>query len=173
MSTWNIDQAHSLIGFKIKHLVISTVKGRFDDFSGKVTADNDNFDNAQIEFSVNTKSINTNQEQRDNHLRSADMFDIANFPTMNFVSTSFKKSGDSYKVDGNLTLKGVTKPVSLNASFDGIVMGMYGKRVAAFTVTGSLNRQDYGVSWNAVMEAGGLVVANEVALDINVELVEG
>lgn len=173
MSTWNIDQAHSLIGFKIKHLVISTVKGRFDDFSGKLTADNDNFDNAKIEFTANTKSINTNQEQRDNHLRSADMFDSTNFPTMSFISKSFNKFGNGYKVDGDLTIKGVTKPVSLDASFDGIVMGMYGKRVAAFTVSGIINRQDFGVSWNAVMEAGGLVVANEVMLDINVELVEG
>ncbi len=174
MSTWNIDQSHSTIGFKIKHLVVSTVKGHFNDFSGKVTTDNDNFENAKIEFNINTTSISTNNEQRDNHLRSADLFDSTNFPSISFISTSFNKSsGNKYTINGNLTMKGVTKSITLEALFDGIVMGMYGKRVAAFTVTGSLNRQDYGVSWNAVMEAGGLVVANEVNLDINVELIEG
>ncbi len=174
MSQWNIDPAHSTIGFKIKHLVVSTVKGHFNEFSGNVITDNDDFENAKIEFSTKTSSISTNNETRDNHLRSADLFDSANHPTMSFVSKSFKKSsGNKYLIEGDLTMRGVTKTVTLDAYFDGIVMGIYGKRVAAFTVTGTLNRQDYGVSWNAVMEAGGLVVANDVTLDINVELIEG
>jgi polyisoprenoid-binding protein YceI len=174
MSQWNIDPAHSTIGFKIKHLVVSTVKGHFNEFSGNVITDNDNFENAKIEFSAKTSSISTNNEARDNHLRSTDLFDSTNHPTMSFVSKSFKKSsGNKYLIEGDLTMRGVTKTVTLEAYFDGIVMGLYGKRVAAFAVTGTLNRQDYGVSWNAVMEAGGLVVANDVTLDINVELIEG
>ncbi len=174
MAKWTIDPAHTLIGFKIKHLVISTVKGRFNEFSGMVETEDDSFDNALIEFTANTASISTNNEARDNHLRSPDMFDSSKFPEMKFTSTSFKKSSDDkFKVVGDLTIKGVTKSVSFDASFEGIVMGLYGKRVAAFSLSGIVNRQDFGVSWNAIMETGGLVVANEVNLDIEVELIEG
>lgn len=172
MSTWNLDQSHSLIGFKVKHLVISTVKGQFNDFSGSVTANDDTFENAQITFTAQTASISTNNADRDGHLKSGDMFDAENFPTLSFVSTSFTKTNDGFNINGDITIKGVTKPITLSATFDGIVMGMYGKRVAAFTIAGKLNRIDFGVSWNAALETGGMVVSEDVTLDINAELVE-
>jgi polyisoprenoid-binding protein YceI len=173
MAKWTIDPAHTIIGFKIKHLVISTVKGRFNEFAGKVETKDDSFENALIEFTANTASISTNNEARDNHLRSPDMFDSSKFPEMKFISSSFTKTSDNkFKVIGDLTIKGVTKSITFDASFEGIVMGLYGKRVAAFSLSGIINRLDFGVAWNAVMETGGLVVANEVNLDIEVELTE-
>lgn len=172
MSTWNLDQMHSTIGFKVKHLVISTVKGHFADFSGSVIANDDTFENAQVSFTAQTASISTNNADRDGHLKSADMFDVEQFPTLTFTSTSFTKTSEGFDVTGDITIKGVTKQVVLKAKLAGIIMGMYGKRVAAFELSGSINRMDFGVAWNAALEAGGVVVSEEVALEIEAELVE-
>lgn len=172
MATWTIDTAHSEIGFKVKHLVISTVSGKFNSFEGSVESDKEDFSDAKISFSADIDSIHTGNDQRDGHLKSADFFDAANHPKLSFTSTSFEKSGDDYKLLGNLTLRGVTRPVTLNVEFGGMQQSMYGQTVAGFEITGKINRQDYGLTWSAVTEAGGIVVSDEVKLVINVEVVK-
>lgn len=172
MATWTIDTAHSEIGFKVKHLVISTVSGKFNSFEGSVESEKEDFSDAKISFSADIDSIHTGNDQRDGHLKSADFFDAANHPKLSFASTSFEKSGDDYKLLGNLTLKGVTRPVTLNVEYGGVQQSMYGQTVAGFEITGKINRQDYGLTWSAVTEAGGVVVSDEVKLVINVEVVK-
>lgn len=172
MATWTIDTAHSEIGFKVKHLVISTVSGKFNNFEGSVESAKDDFSDAKINFAADIDSIHTGNDQRDGHLKSADFFDAANHPKLSFASTSFEKSGDDYKLNGNLTLKGVTRPVTLNVEYGGVQQSMYGQTVAGFEITGKINRQDYGLTWSAVTEAGGVVVSDEVKLVINVEVVK-
>ncbi len=172
MNTWTIDQGHSTIGFSVKHLVISTVKGEFTNFAGTVTATDDTFENAQAELTIHSNSIDTNQADRDAHLRGADMFDSEAFPEITFTSESFTKKEEEFEVVGTITIKGVSKTVTLQGTLGGIVMGMYGKRIAAFELSGKLNRVDFGVSWNALLETGGMVVSEEVKLDIQLELIE-
>jgi polyisoprenoid-binding protein YceI len=167
---WVLDPAHSEVQFKVKHLVISTVTGTFKVFGGEITTDNDEFENANINFSIDTNSIDTNQEDRNGHLKSDDFFATDKYPSMNFVSTSFKKvSGNEYKLVGDLTIRDVTKSVELNAELGGIMVDPYGNTKAGFEVTGKINRKDYGLLWSAVTEAGGVVVSDEVKLHINVQ----
>ncbi|HEX2847262.1 MAG TPA: YceI family protein [Chitinophagaceae bacterium] len=172
MATWTIDPAHSEIGFKVKHLVISTVSGKFNSFEGKLVGDIEDFANTKIYFSADIDSIHTGNDQRDGHLKSADFFDSAAHPKLTFESTSIEKKGDDYKVNGNLTLKGITKPVSLDAEFGGVEKSLYGQTVAGFEVTTKINRRDFGLTWNAVTEAGGVVVGDEVKLAANLELIK-
>lgn len=172
MNTWNIDQAHSVIGFKVKHLMVSTVRGAFTDFSGSINAEDNTFENASISFSLKTASITTHNEGRDGHLHSADFFDVAQFPTISFVSTSFMKKGDAYELVGNLTIKGVTKSVILSATSDGVGAGMDGKPVVGFDVVGTINREEFGLTWNPTLESRGFVVSDKVALDIHIEAVQ-
>ncbi len=172
MATWTIDTAHSEIGFKVKHLVISTVSGKFNAFEGKLEGEPDDLTNAKISFSADIESIHTGNEQRDGHLKSGDFFDAASHPKLTFQSTSIEKKGDDYKVNGDLTLKGVTKPVTLNVEFGGVQKSLYGQTVAGFEVTGKINRQDFGLTWSAVTEAGGVVVGDEVKLAANLEVIK-
>ncbi len=174
MSTWHIDTAHSEIGFKVKHLMVSSVKGFFGTFSGTLTSDDDMLANAQVSFETQTASISTNNANRDGHLQGADFFDAMKFPTITFVSKSFvKKDGNEYTVTGDFTMKGVTKEVELAATFNGLAKSTTdGKRIMSFDVTGVINRMDYGVSWNAAIETGGVAVSNEVWLNANVEFKE-
>ena len=173
MSTWHIDGAHSEIGFKVKHLMVSNVKGSFKTFSGTLTADDDNLTNAQVSFEADAASVTTNNDMRDGHIMSPEFFDVAQFPKVTFVSKSFtKKEGNEYAVTGDFTMKGVTKEITLEATFGGLAKGMDGKRVAAFEITGMINRMDYGVSWNSPIETGGVVVSPEVWLTLSVELKE-
>lgn len=172
MATWTIDTAHSEIGFKVKHLVISTVSGKFSSFEGTIESEKDDFSDATISFSADIDSIHTGNEQRDGHLKSADFFDAANYPKLSFTSTGITVKGENYKVAGNLTLRGVTKPVTLDAEFGGVQQDMYGRTVAGFEITGKINRQDFGLTWSAVTETGGVVVSDEVKLVANIELVK-
>jgi polyisoprenoid-binding protein YceI len=172
MATWTIDTAHSEIGFKVKHLVISTVSGKFNAFEGKLEGEPEDLLNSTISFSADIESIHTGNEQRDGHLKSGDFFDAAAHPKLTFQSKSIEKKGDDYKVNGDLTLKGVTKPVTLNVEFGGVQKSLYGQTVAGFEVTGKINRQDYGLTWSAVTEAGGVVVGDEVKLTANLELIK-
>jgi len=173
MATWTIDTAHSEIGFKIKHLVISTVSGKFTSFEGKLEGEPENLTQAKISFSADIDSINTGNEQRDGHLKSADFFDIANHPKLSFSSTAIEnKNGSDYKVTGDLTIRGTTKPITLNVDFGGVQNNMYGQTVAGFEITGKINRQEYGLTWSAVTEAGGIVVSDDVKLAIDAELVK-
>ena len=173
MKTWTIDTAHSEIAFKVKHLMISTVRGTFRNFEGTIATADDTFENAQITFSADVGSIDTKNEHRDAHLQAADLFDAGQFPKISFVSTSVTKTSEGFDVAGDFTMKGVTKQVHLKAAFNGIAKGpMDGIRVAAFDVTGSLNRQDFGVSWNAALEAGGVAVSDTVLLEATIEAKE-
>lgn len=173
MAIWTIDTAHSEIGFKIKHLVISTVSGKFSSFEGKLEGEPADLKKAKISFTADIDSIHTGNEQRDGHLKSADFFDAAKYPRLSFVSTKIEHKDESgYKLTGDLTIKGVTKPVTLNVEFGGIQNNFYGQTVSGFEITGKINRHEFGLTWNAVTEAGGIVVSDEVKLAINTELVK-
>lgn len=175
MAKWTIDASHSEVHFKVKHLMISTVTGTFGSYEGSVeTTNDDDFEGATVNFSADIDSISTGQEQRDGHLKSADFFDAANFPKLTFVSTSFEKSGDdTYTVKGDLTIRGVSKPVTLTAEFGGIMTDFYGQTKAGFDIQGKINRQNFGLAWSAVTEAGGIVVSDEVKLVLNIQVVKG
>jgi len=168
---WSFDKAHSEIGFSVTHLIISEVDGHFDNFEGNVTTNGKNFEDAKIEFTAETNSINTNNEQRDNHLKNDDFFNASKYPEMIFVSKSFKKvDGNKYKLVGNLTIRNTTKEVVLNVKHNGTIVDPWGNTKAGFKVTGEINRFDFGLKWNALMEAGGAVVGETVDLEINIEL---
>ncbi|MBA4851662.1 YceI family protein [Emticicia sp. BO119] len=175
MAKWTIDASHSEVQFKVKHLMISTVTGTFGSYEGSVETTNDNdFEGATVNFSADIDSISTGQEQRDGHLKSADFFDAANFPKLTFASTSFEKTGDdTYTVNGDLTIRGTTKPVKLIAEFGGIMTDFYGQTKAGFDIQGKINRQDFGLAWSAVTEAGGIVVSDDVKLVMNIQVVKG
>jgi polyisoprenoid-binding protein YceI len=171
---WNLDPTHSEVQFKVKHLVISTVTGSFNQFTAAATTHGDSWENAQINFSADINSIDTNNEQRDGHLKSGDFFDAENHPTLNFVSTSFtKKSDNQFALVGDLTLKGTTKSVTLNTEFGGEMVDPYGNHKAGFEVSGEINREEFGLTWSAVTEAGGVVVGANVKLHMNIQLVKG
>ena len=170
MATWKIDPTHSEVNFKVKHLVVSTVTGQFDKFEATIEASKDDFTDAKISFEANIDSINTKNEQRDGHLKSADFFDAANSPKMSFVSTSVKKlSEHELRVVGNLALRGITKEIALDVIYNGTVAGFGGGAVAGFEIAGKLNRFDFGLQWNALTEVGGVVVSNEVKIEILAE----
>jgi len=170
---WAIDPTHSEVQFKVKHLVISTVSGFFKKFSGSVETDGDDFDGAAVTFSADIDSIDTNQKDRDNHLKSADFFASEEYPTMDFEGELKKVSGDDYKLVGKLTIRGTSKQVELSAEFGGSMTDPYGNEKSGFEINGKINRKDYGLNWNAVTEAGGVVVSDEVKLHINAQIVKG
>lgn len=171
---WAIDPTHSEVQFKVKHLVISTVTGSFKKFSGEVITHGDDFSNAEVEFSIEVDSIDTNQPDRDVHLKAEDFFAAAQYPTITFSKGVLKKSsGDSYKLLGNLTIRETTAVVELDVDFGGTTKDPWGNIKAGFELNGKINRKDFGLSWSALTEAGGMVVAEEVKLHLNVELVKG
>jgi len=168
---WSIDPTHSEVQFKVKHLVISTVTGSFKKFAGEVTTEGDDFNNANVTFSVDVDSIDTNQADRDGHLKSDDFFAAAQHPQITFTNGVLKKvSGESYKLAGTFTIRGVAKPLELDVEFGGVTKDPWGNTKAGFEINGKINRKDYGLNWSAVTEAGGLVVADDVKLHLNVEL---
>lgn len=170
-TVWNIDPTHSEIKFKVKHLVISTVTGHFREFEGTVETDGDDFATAEITFSANTASVDTNNEQRDGHLQSDDFFDSARYPTMTFKSTSVQGEGDdNYLIFGDLTIRGKTNPVELRAEHGGYMTDFYGNYKAGFEIMGKISRKDFGLVWNGVTEAGGVVVSDEVKLEFNIQV---
>ena len=170
MNTWKIDPNHSEIKFKVRHLVVSTVTGHFGKFEGTIQTENDNFENAIITFEADIDSINTNNEMRDGHLKSADFFDAASHPKLKFLSKSFKRISDNeYELAGDITMRGITKGIKLKTIYNGTVKGMDGSDVAGFELTGKLSRMEFGLTWNALTEAGGVAVSDEIKLDINIE----
>jgi polyisoprenoid-binding protein YceI len=176
MSTtkWIVDPTHSEVQFKVKHLVISTVTGSFKNFKGEAsTTDEQNFENGAISFSMDVNSIDTNQEQRDQHLKSPDFFDAESYPEISFKSNLFQKIDDeNFKLAGDLTIKGVTKPVVLNAEFGGSAKDAYGQVKHGFEVTGKINRKEFGLTYNALTETGGLAVGEDIKLNANIQLVK-
>lgn len=172
-SQWAIDLAHSEINFKVKHLMISTVTGKFTDFSATVESDTDDFEDAKITFEAQTASITTGNEHRDEHLKSADFFDAEQHPVMRFESTSFKPLGGvNYELLGNLSIRGVSKSVKLAVEYNGTHKDPWGNVKAGFELTGKINRTEFGLKWNAVTEAGGLTVGEEVKIEAFIELTQ-
>ncbi len=166
---WVLDPMHSEVQFKVKHLVISTVTGTFKIFKGSLTTQSDDFTDAAIEFSLDVNSVDTNQTDRDNHLKSADFFNAEVYPAIKFKSTSFTKDGDDYKLKGDLTIKDVTKPVILEVNFGGTATDFYGNVKAGFEVAGKINRKEFGLTWDGVTEAGSIVVGEDIKLAVNVQ----
>lgn len=170
MATWTIDPSHSEVQFKIKHLVISTVTGQFNEFNGTLEQNGEGFEGAKARFEAKIDSISTNNADRDGHLKSPDFFDAANFPVLKFESTKFEnKGGDKYAITGHFTIKDVTKEITLDAEYGGSMVDFYGNEKAGFEITGKINRKDFGLNWSAVTEAGGIVVSDEVKLNLNVQ----
>jgi polyisoprenoid-binding protein YceI len=170
---WGIDTTHSEVQFKVKHLVISTVTGSFKKFNGEVISEGEDFDNAQVSFTIDTASIDTNQNDRDTHLKSEDFFASAQYPNLTFSNGTLKKVGsESYKLKGDLTIRTTTKPIELDVEFGGTMKDPWGNMKAGFEINGKINRKDFGLTWNALTEAGGMVVAEDVKLHMNIELIK-
>lgn len=170
-STWTLDKSHSSVKFGVKHLVVSEVEGAFKSFDGKVTAKDDQFTDAQIDFTIDIASINTDDEKRDGHLKSDDFFNAEKFPQMKFAGKSFKKAGkNKYKLTGELTIRDVTKTVTFDVDFGGVVKDPWGNTKAGFKAVTSINRFDYNLKWNTMLETGGAVVGKDVKITVNIEL---
>ncbi|TJZ63171.1 polyisoprenoid-binding protein [Sphingobacterium olei] len=172
MATWNLDKAHSEIEFKVRHMMISSVKGQFHDFD--ITVDNSSEDvvNAGIEVSIQTESINTKNEQRDQHLKSGDFFDVETFKTITFQSTDIEKvTDDEFNLTGNLTIKDITKSVTFKVEFGGIAKDPWGNKKVGYTVIGKINREEFGLTWNAALETGGVMVSEDVKFQADVQFV--
>lgn len=172
-TTWAIDASHSEIGFKVKHMMFTNVSGKFEKFEASATTEDTDFTNAQLDFSADISSVNTGSADRDNHLKSADFFNAEEFPKMSFKSTSMKKvSENEFELTGDLSLHGVTKAVTLNVEYGGIMQDPWGNTKAGFTLSGKVNRKDWGLNWNAALETGGVLVSEEVRLNIDVQLMK-
>lgn len=173
MSTtkWIIDSTHSEVSFKVKHLVISTVTGYFRKFEGAAEVPSEDFDGATVAFTADIDSIDTNQTDRDGHLKSADFFDADNHPKLSFEGKIANKGGD-YSLVGHLTMRGVTKEVELDVTFGGVAADPYGQTKAGFEIEGKINRKDFGLTWSAITEAGSVVVSDQVRLILSIQLVK-
>ena len=173
ITRWKIDAAHSEVGFAVKHMMVSTVRGRFSDITGYIDFDEDNHGSALVDVEVGVASVDTRQEGRDQHLRSADFFDAENHPSMKFVSTKVEQDkGNEYKVTGDLTIHGTTRQITLDATYEGAHPDPWGGTRAGFSATGKINRNDFGLNWNAAIEAGGVVVGPEIKLQLEIEAVK-
>jgi polyisoprenoid-binding protein YceI len=170
---WAIDPSHSEIHFKVKHMMVSTVTGAFNDFEGTVETDNEDFEGADVRFSADVNSIHTNNKQRDDHLKSDDFFNAMEYPKMTFESKSFKMvDEDEYELIGDLTIRDNTKEVKLKAIYNGTVVDPYGQTKAGFEIMGKIKRKEFGLKWDAMTEAGGVVVSDDVRMLMNVQLVK-
>jgi polyisoprenoid-binding protein YceI len=168
---WVIDPAHSEITFKVKHLMISNVKGEFKTFQANI--DGEDFTTSTISANIDTTSIATNNNDRDTHLKSPDFFEVENYPEITFTSTSIKKvDDDEFKLVGDLTIKGTTKEITLDVEFGGFMKDPYGNEKAGFSINGKLNRKDFGLNWNAALEAGGVMVGNEIKINAEVQFIK-
>jgi len=171
-TTWKLDPSHTIVEFSAKHLMITTVKGRITDVEGTIQADEKDFRKSSVEATLNAASIDTRTEQRDNHLRSADFLHVENFPTIKFRSTRIEGDRNEFKLTGDLTIKDVTKPITLEVSFEGQTKDPWGGERVGFSAKGKLDRRDFGLTWNQLLETGGAVVGNEIKIAIEVEAVK-
>ena len=171
--TWVLDPTHSELQFRIKHLMISTVTGQFNQFKATVETDGDDFTTAKVHFNAEVNSISTNNEQRDAHLKNGDFFDIEKYPEIVFESQRMETTGDDeYKLYGTITMRGISKQLILNVEFGGITKDPWGNTRTGFSVTGKINRQDYGMSFGAVSETGGILLGDEVKINANVQFIK-
>lgn len=170
---WKIDASHSSVNFEVAHMVVSDVVGKFDSFDGKISAEKADFTHASINFTIQVASINTENEKRDGHLQSADFFDVAKYPTIEFKGKSLTVvSGNKYLLKGDLTMHGVTKEVELNVKYNGTIKDPWGGTHAGFKVSGEIVRADYGLLYNSTLEAGGVMIGETVAISVNLELLK-
>lgn len=171
MKKWTIDPTHSEVGFKVKHMMFTNVKGFFNDYTANIDF-NDDLKDANLEFEANVSSVFTNNNDRDNHLRSADFFDAEHYPTLKFKSTKIEGTGNQYEITGDLTIKGVTKPVTFNAEYSGLMTDPWGNTKVGLNLDGKINRKDFGLTYNAALETGGVLVGENVKLNAEIQLIE-
>lgn len=172
-SIWAIDPTHSEIGFKVKHMMFTNVSGKFNAFEATIENEDNSFETSKINFTAETASVDTNNTDRDGHLRSAEFFESDAYPKLSFVSTSIKKlSGNNYEILGDLTIKGVTKNIVLTAEYSGLMTDPWGNTKAGLSVSGKINRKDFGLTWNAALETGGVLVGEEVKLVSEIQLIK-
>lgn len=170
---WKIDPAHSEIQFKVKHLMITTVTGYFKKFDLQVETEGEDFTTASnIEFTADIDSITTNNEQRDAHLKSPDFFNAVEHDQLKFIGKNFERDGDVYKLHGDLTIRGTTKPITLTVAFAGIVVDSYGQTKAGFTVDGKIKRKEFGLMWDAITEAGQVVASDEIRIHCEIQVIK-
>ena len=176
VKTWNLDPAHTSVEFAVKHMMFTTVRGRFKTFNGTITVDEQNPDNSRVEVEFDAASIDTGVADRDTHLRSADFLDVEHHPKMTFKSRRVEgahvKAGDRFKVIGDLTIRGKAIEVTLNCSFEGAGKDPWGNEKAGFTATGEIDRREWGLTWNQALEAGGILVANTLKIEIEAQAVK-
>ena len=171
MKKWTIDQSHSSVGFTVKHMMVSKVKGVFDSYTADIeAADLADLTEANISFEFDVASINTRNEDRDNHLKSADFFDVDQYPKITFNSTAITKSGDDFKVTGDLTIKDVTKQVTFDVEFNGKGINPWGQEVYGFEAESKIDREEFGLTWNAALETGGVLVGKDIKIQVELEL---
>ena len=168
--TWNVDASHSTIGFSARHLMLSKVRGRFATFEGSITVGDDPLA-SKVAATVDIASVTTGDAARDGHLLGEDFFDVANFPSMGLSTTAVRSVGDDYVLDGDLTIKGVTKPVSFALQFEGVAADPWGGTRAAFSAETEINRKDWGLSWNVALETGGVLVGEKVKIQLDIQAV--
>lgn len=172
-SNWVLDPTHSEVGFRVKHMMFTNVSGKFNEFSVSVSNKNDDFSTSGIVFEADVNSIDTGNSERDNHLKSADFFDAENFPKLSFTATAVEKASEgTYTISGDLTIKDTTKPVKLAAEYSGLLKDPWGNSKIALSIESKINRKDFGLSWNAALETGGVLVGEEVKLVAEVQLVK-
>jgi polyisoprenoid-binding protein YceI len=171
---WGIDTIHSEVAFKVKHLMISNVKGVFKEFDASIYTTGEDFMTSEIDFWLNPASIDTGAADRDAHLKSADFFDVENHKQITFIGDSYEKvdNDGSYTLWGDLTIKGITKKIKLDVEFGGIMKDPWGNEKAGFTVNGKINRKDWELNWNAALEAGGVLVGDEIKISCDIELIK-
>jgi polyisoprenoid-binding protein YceI len=170
-TVWTIDTSHSQVEFAVKHMMFSTVKGSFEGVSGTITLDEQNPANSSVQVEIDPATISTRDEKRDAHLRSADFFDVQQFPTMTFVSTGVEPKGDDLTITGDLTMHGVTRQVVLDAEFNGRGMSPFGMEVISYSASAKINRGDFGLNWNAALETGGVLVSDQIRISLEIEAV--
>ncbi len=172
MAKWELDKDHTTLGFEVAHMVVSKTKGKFTEYTGTVVMDAEKQEFKTIEAAIQTASVTTDHEKRDDHLRSADFFDAKTFPTMTYRMKSYKKSGDQYTAVGDFTLLGVTKEITLVGTFNGVAQDPWGNTRAGFTAEGKLNRKDFGMKFSKLLDNGGLMVGDEVHLKLEIEVIK-
>lgn len=169
---WTIDPTHSEVGFKVKHMMFTNVSGQFDTYDATITTEDFDFTTSKIEFSADINSINTGNSDRDNHLKSADFFDAEKNPKLTFVSSSLVKKGDDHELTGELTINGITKTVKLETEVSGLLKDPWGNTKVGLNATGKINRTDFGLTWNSALETGGVLVSEEVKLNIELQFLQ-
>ncbi|HET7584130.1 MAG TPA: YceI family protein [Gemmatimonadaceae bacterium] len=171
VTTWKLDPAHTLVEFSAKHMMITTVKGRFTEVEGTIHADEDDISRSSVEARMKAASIDTRVEQRDNHLRSADFLDAEKFPDITFRSTKVEGTKEKFRITGDLTIRGTTRPVTLEATFEGRGKDPWGGERAGFSARGKIDRREFGLTWNQALETGGVLVGHDIKIEIDAQAV--